>query len=65
MPGKIVRVLAAPGTQVVHRQPVIVIEAMKMENELRAASDGVVTDVFVREASRSKPAPRSPSSPPP
>lgn len=49
MPGKIVRVLAAPGTQVVHRQPVIVIEAMKMENELRAASDGVVTDVFVRE----------------
>lgn len=49
MPGKIVRVLAAPGTQVVHRQPIIVIEAMKMENELRAVSDGVVTDVFVRE----------------
>lgn len=49
MPGKIVRVLAAPGTQVAHRQPIIVIEAMKMENELRAARDGVVTDVFVRE----------------
>lgn len=49
MPGKIVRVLAAPGTPVAHRQPIIVIEAMKMENELRAARDGVVTDVFVRE----------------
>jgi len=49
MPGKIVRVLAAPGTPVAHRQPIIVIEAMKMENELRASRDGVVTDVFVRE----------------
>jgi biotin carboxyl carrier protein len=49
MPGKIVRVLAAPGTVVAHRQPIIVIEAMKMENELRASRDGVVTDVFVRE----------------
>ena len=49
MPGKIVRVLAAPGTTVQARQPVVVIEAMKMENELRCTADGVVSDVLVRE----------------
>ena len=49
MPGKIVRVLAKVGDQVGHRQPVVVIEAMKMENELRATRDGVLTDILVRE----------------
>ena len=49
MPGKIVHVLAKVGDQVVHRQAMVVIEAMKMENELRASRDGVVTDVLVRE----------------
>jgi biotin carboxyl carrier protein len=49
MPGKVVRVLGAPGDTVVHRQPVIVIEAMKMENELRASRDGTLTDVLVQE----------------
>ena len=49
MPGKVVRVLARVGDQVVHRQPIVVIEAMKMENELRASRDGVVTDVLVQE----------------
>jgi biotin carboxyl carrier protein len=49
MPGKIVRVLVKPGDAVVARQPLIVIEAMKMENELRAARDGVVAEVQARE----------------
>lgn len=49
MPGKVVRVLGAPGDTVAHRQPVIVIEAMKMENELRASRDGTLTDVLVQE----------------
>ena len=49
MPGKIVRVLAKVGDHVSHRQPVVVIEAMKMENELRATKDGVLTDILVRE----------------
>jgi biotin carboxyl carrier protein len=49
MPGKIVRVLAAPGARVVHRQPLVVIEAMKMENELRASRDGTLSEVLVRE----------------
>jgi biotin carboxyl carrier protein len=49
MPGKIVRILAGPGDQVRARQAVVVIEAMKMENELRADRDAVVAEVLVRE----------------
>ncbi len=49
MPGKIVRVLARPGDPVQPRQSVVVVEAMKMENELRASRDGVVTEVLVKE----------------
>jgi biotin carboxyl carrier protein len=49
MPGKIVRVLVGEGATVRARQPVVVIEAMKMENELRAGRDGVVTELHVRE----------------
>jgi biotin carboxyl carrier protein len=49
MPGKIVRVLVRTGEAVQARQPLIVIEAMKMENELRAAAAGTVTDIQVRD----------------
>jgi biotin carboxyl carrier protein len=48
MPGKIVRVLVTPGDAVEPRQPVIVVEAMKMENELRAPRGGVVREVAVQ-----------------
>jgi biotin carboxyl carrier protein len=49
MPGKIVRVLVRTGEAVQARQPLIVIEAMKMENELRAAAAGTVAEVLVEE----------------
>jgi biotin carboxyl carrier protein len=49
MPGKVVRVLAAPGQAVAARQGVVVVEAMKMENELRAPRAGTVAEVLVRE----------------
>jgi biotin carboxyl carrier protein len=49
MPGKIVRVLVEPGDDVRARQGLVVIEAMKMENELRAARDGRVRVVAVEE----------------
>ncbi len=49
MPGKIVRVLVKPGDEVKARQGLVVVEAMKMENELRAARDGRVRDVAVTE----------------
>jgi biotin carboxyl carrier protein len=47
MPGRVVRVLVAAGDQVEPRQPVIVVEAMKMENELRSPKAGRVKDVAV------------------
>ncbi len=47
MPGMIVRVSVAPGDVVVAGQSLIVMEAMKMENELRAAGPGTVTAVRV------------------
>jgi biotin carboxyl carrier protein len=47
MPGRVVRVLVAAGDQVTARQPVVVVEAMKMENELRSPKDGRVKEVAV------------------
>lgn len=47
MPGKVVRVLVAPGDEVKARQPLVVVEAMKMENELSSPRDGRVADVAV------------------
>ncbi|MBZ5555810.1 MAG: acetyl-CoA carboxylase biotin carboxyl carrier protein subunit [Acidobacteriia bacterium] len=49
MPGKVVRVLVAPGETVKARQPLVVVEAMKMENELRAGRDGTVSEIHARE----------------
>ena len=47
MPGKVVRVLVKQGDPVRARQPIAVIEAMKMENELRAGRDGSVIELSV------------------
>jgi biotin carboxyl carrier protein len=47
MPGRVVRVLVAPGDPVELRQGVVVVEAMKMENELGAPKPGRVKDVAV------------------
>jgi biotin carboxyl carrier protein len=49
MPGKVVRVLVRPGDQVKVRQGLVVVEAMKMENELRSPKDGRIVDVLVTE----------------
>jgi len=49
MPGKVVRVLVKPGDAVQPRQGLVVVEAMKMENELRAARAGCVREVAVAE----------------
>jgi biotin carboxyl carrier protein len=49
MPGKVVRVLVAPGDEVAARQGLVVVEAMKMENELRAGRAGRVGEVLVVE----------------
>lgn len=49
MPGKVVRVPVQPGDWVEARQPVVVIEAMKMENSLAAHRAGTVLEVLVQE----------------
>jgi biotin carboxyl carrier protein len=47
MPGRVVRVLVERGETVAARQGIVVVEAMKMENELRAPKAGRVKDVVV------------------
>lgn len=49
MPGKVVRVLVAQGAAVQPRQGLVVIEAMKMENELTSPTAGSVKVVAVEE----------------
>jgi biotin carboxyl carrier protein len=47
MPGRVVKVLVQPGDLVAAGQPLVVIEAMKMENELKAKTAGKVASVHV------------------
>jgi pyruvate carboxylase subunit B len=49
MPGMIVRIEVAQGDRVRAGQGVVIVEAMKMENELAAEADGIVTRVHVTE----------------
>ena len=49
MPGRIVRVLTETGRDVAAGEGLVVVEAMKMENELRAPRAGRVEDIVVRE----------------
>lgn len=49
MPGKVVRVLVAVGDDVVAGQGILVVEAMKMQNELKAPRDGRVMAIEVKE----------------
>jgi biotin carboxyl carrier protein len=49
MPGKVLKVLVKSGDDVQPRQGLVVVEAMKMENELRASRAGRVREVFVSE----------------
>ena len=49
MPGRVAKVLVKPGDAVKAGQPLVVFEAMKMENELKSPKDGKVTEVLARE----------------
>ena len=49
MPGKVVRVLVAPGDAVEAGQGVLVVEAMKMQNEMKATRAGRVVSVIAKE----------------
>jgi biotin carboxyl carrier protein len=49
MPGKVVKVLAKVGDEVKEGQGLLVIEAMKMENEMKSPKDGKVVELPVAE----------------
>lgn len=49
MPGKVVRVLVSAGAEVAAHQGLVVVEAMKMENELSSPKTGRVKEIAVRE----------------
>lgn len=52
MPGLVVKLLAEEGEAVEVGQPVLIIEAMKMENEVKAGRAGVVSAVHVKPGDR-------------
>lgn len=51
MPGTILEVKVKPGEQVKSGQVLLILEAMKMENEVVAPQDGVVGDIVVSKGS--------------
>jgi biotin carboxyl carrier protein len=48
MPGRVVRVLAEAGDAIAAQQGIVVIEAMKMQNELKSPKDGKVAEIRVK-----------------
>jgi biotin carboxyl carrier protein len=51
MPGKLVRVLVEAGVEVEAGQAIVVVEAMKMQNELKAPRAGKITSLTAAEGS--------------
>ncbi len=52
MPGKVVQVLVKPKDRVVERQPLVVMEAMKMEFTLESPGNGIVQSVHCQAQSQ-------------
>jgi len=48
IPGLVIKVLVAEGDEVAEQQPLVLLEAMKMENEIRAPRAGVIKKVEVK-----------------
>ncbi len=51
MPGKVVRLMASVGDAVEKGDAVLVVEAMKMQNDLKASKAGIVKEIRVAEGS--------------
>ena len=49
MPGKVVKLLKEVGATVKAGEGVVVVEAMKMENELKSAGPGVIAEIKCKE----------------
>ena len=55
MPGRVVKILVAAGDSVTSGDPLLIIEAMKMESQVPAPIDGTVTAILVAEGDNVKP----------
>ena len=55
MPGKVVSVKVSPGDKVKKGDVLLIVEAMKMENEIHSPIDGTVEEVYVREGDQVNP----------
>ena len=51
LPGKVLKVMATPGSSWKKGDTLLIIEAMKMENEILAPADGTIDQVFVQKGS--------------
>ena len=49
MPGKLVRILTEVGAEIKQGDSVLVVEAMKMQNEMKAPKDGIVKEIRFAE----------------
>lgn len=49
IPGKVVDILVKVGDHVKVGQPVLIVEAMKMDNEIHAPKDGIVREIYVEK----------------
>ncbi len=49
MPGKVIEIFVKPGDSVKAGKPLLIMEAMKMENEMRAPSDVVIKEICVKQ----------------
>jgi biotin carboxyl carrier protein len=47
MPGLVVKILKNPGDKIFKGEAVMILEAMKMENEIKASIDGIISEIFV------------------
>lgn len=49
MPGKVVKLMKKEGEKVSKGETVLILEAMKMENEIKSGADGVIKTIYVKE----------------
>ena len=49
MPGKIIEIFVKPGDVIKANKPLLIMEAMKMENEMRAAAEVKIKEICVKQ----------------
>jgi len=49
MPGKVVKIYVSPGDKVMSGEKVIIVEAMKMQNEYQVKNDSTIKEILVKE----------------